>query len=213
MRTVTLLSALVMSLIASVCANKPAMPRSAHSSHNAFHQVTRQELVAREKHPDLFRKRDQGVQSPDPGPGPGGCGDFLSRRRAVEQVLTAREMAAFLRGRGSFTSANGTTYVDEEYAETLRKSANAQPGYYHRIYNVVKDSVGNKLLEISIPHYKKWKSTLSHGELIYLSPLTTIRTQDVDELEILLLEDPDFVDIQVHGFRINRRFFEVATSF
>ena len=37
------------------------------------------------------------------------------------------------------------------------------------MYNVVKDTLGNKLLEVSIPHYKKWKSTLIEGELIYYS--------------------------------------------
>lgn len=66
--------------------------------------------------------------------------------------------------------SNGTAYTDEVYAEKLKRAANSQPGYYHRVYNVVKDSLGNKLLEVSIPHYKKWKSTLMEGELVYLSP-------------------------------------------
>jgi len=67
--------------------------------------------------------------------------------------------------------SNGTSYTDEVYAEKLRQAANSQSGYYHRVYNVVKDTLGNKLLEVSIPHYKKWKSTLIDGELVHLSPM------------------------------------------
>ncbi|KAF8900447.1 hypothetical protein CPB84DRAFT_1778940 [Gymnopilus junonius] len=122
-------------------------------------------------------------------------------------------MASFLMGRGSFTSANGTIYVDEDYARTLEKSANAHGGWYHRVYNAVKDSLGNKLFEISIPHYKKWKNTLMHGELVLFCHRTAIRAQDIDELERILVDDPEFIDIQVHGFRISRRFFQVATSY
>jgi len=162
----------------------------------------------------LFRKRDDGIPSNPSDPSP--C-DFTlpSRKRGevVEQVLTAREMAAFLMGRGTFTSSNGTAYTDEIYAAKLREATISKPGYYHRVYNVVKDTLGNKLLEVSIPHYKKWKSTLMHGDLVYLSPSTGIRAQDIDELERLLVADDNFKDIQVHGFRISRKFFEVATSF
>jgi hypothetical protein len=39
------------------------------------------------------------------------------------------------------------------------------------IYNVNKDSFGNKLLKVSVLHYNKWKPTLMHREMLYLSPL------------------------------------------
>ncbi|TFK39850.1 hypothetical protein BDQ12DRAFT_722057 [Crucibulum laeve] len=120
-------------------------------------------------------------------------------------------MASFLMGRGLFTSSNGTTYEDYDYAQKLKRAPLEARSFYH-VYNVVKDTLGNKLLEISILHYKKWKSTLKHGELVYLSPQTGIRARDIDELERILLEDPDFVDVQVHGFRITKRFFELAHS-
>ncbi|KAF8966311.1 hypothetical protein BDZ97DRAFT_2057545 [Flammula alnicola] len=194
--------------------NAQAQPRSAH---NTLHHISRAELTAREANPELFRKRDSGSPSPSGSPGGGNICDFTAPARrdtaVAEQVLTAAEMAAFLMGRGSFISSNGTQYIDEEYAETLRRAANSHRGFYHRVYNVVKDSLGNKLLEISIPHYKKWKSTLAHGELVYLSSSTGIRAQDIDKLEQNLIADPAFTDIQVHGFRISRKFFEVATSY
>ena len=86
-------------------AHSPAMPRAAHAPHNALRQITRAELTARKAHPELFRKRDDGIPSNPSDPSP--C-DFTlpSRKRGevVEQVLTAREMAAFLMGRGTFTS-------------------------------------------------------------------------------------------------------------
>jgi hypothetical protein len=64
---------------------------------------------------------------------------------------------------------NGTTYHDVEFRRTLEMKANAHQGRYHRLYNVVRDSLGNKLLELSIPAYKRWKTTLAPGELVYLS--------------------------------------------
>jgi hypothetical protein len=79
------------------------MPRAAHAPHNALRQISRAELTARQAHPELFRKRDDGVPS---AVGPPPC-DFVlpsRKREVVEQVLTAREMAAFLMGRGTFTS-------------------------------------------------------------------------------------------------------------
>lgn len=50
-------------------------------------------------------------------------------------------------------------------------------------------------------------------ELTKLNCRTGIRTEDIDELEQLLLADPEFVDVQVLGFRVNRRFFEAALSY
>ncbi|PPQ84436.1 hypothetical protein CVT26_007914 [Gymnopilus dilepis] len=204
------LFAAVSTFLAIVGAEIAPAPQPAH----ALHQITREELTARAKHPDLFKKRDDGDSSPSDTPVIP-CRYPLKRRdfSVVEQVLTPREMASFLLGRGSFTSENGTTYVDEQYAKLLEDSVDPNAGWYRRIYNEVKDSVGKKLLEVSIPRYKKWKSRLMHGDLIYLSTMTAIRSEDLDELERTLLDNPDFTDIQVHGFRLTRRFFEVANSY
>ena len=42
---------------------------------------------------------------------------------------------------------------------------------------------------------------------------TAIRAEDIDELEDILLSNPDFEDVQFWNFRVNRRFFEVARSY
>jgi hypothetical protein len=68
-----------------------------------------------------------------------------------------------------FIRDNGTTYHNVEFARTLERKANEHQGRYHRLYNVVRDSLGNKLLEMSVPAYKRWKRTLAPGDLVYLS--------------------------------------------
>ncbi|KAF8887288.1 hypothetical protein BD779DRAFT_512433 [Infundibulicybe gibba] len=168
-------------------------------------------------HPDLFR-RANAVPTGNPGPGP--CNTFSSPSRrdeyatTTEQLLDAREMAAFLLGRGSFTASNGTTYEDHDYALALkRETSESHVRLYRRAYNVVRDTLGNKLLEISVPHYRRWKSSLDPAEIVYLSPKTTIRARDIDQLEHILISNPDFVDIQVRGFRISKTFIEVACSY
>lgn len=96
---------LLLGIFVVVEARSPAMPRAAHAPHNnALRQISRAELVAREAHPELFRKRDDG--GPSNPVDPPICTFVLPprKREAVEQVLTAREMAAFLMGRGTFTS-------------------------------------------------------------------------------------------------------------
>ena len=67
--------------------------------------MSRAELTARKAHPELFRKRDDPAASTVPDPG-NICGFTLPQKRGemVEQILNAREMAAFLKGRGAFTS-------------------------------------------------------------------------------------------------------------
>jgi hypothetical protein len=42
---------------------------------------------------------------------------------------------------------------------------------------------------------------------------TALRGKDVEALERIFLDDPEFVDVQVQGYRVNRRFFEVANSY
>lgn len=66
---------------------------------------------------------------------------------------------------------NGTLYADDDHAEELEHHRLRQQGTgFHRFYNVVVDTMGSKLLEISVPHYKKWTSTLRPDTLYPLSP-------------------------------------------
>ncbi|KAJ3524751.1 hypothetical protein NMY22_g10864 [Coprinellus aureogranulatus] len=43
--------------------------------------------------------------------------------------------------------------------------------------------------------------------------VTYIRHEDVDEIERLLLDDPDFTDIELSGIRITRSFLEAALAY
>jgi hypothetical protein len=45
-----------------------------------------------------------------------------------------------------------------------------RPGTLNNIYGAVKNQVGKVLMRISVPHYKKWKATLTSGNVYYLSP-------------------------------------------
>jgi len=51
----------------------------------------------------------------------------------------------------------------------MAKAGNHYPSWYYRAYNVVRDSVGNKLLEMSVPTFKKWQRGLAHGDMIWMS--------------------------------------------
>jgi hypothetical protein len=42
---------------------------------------------------------------------------------------------------------------------------------------------------------------------------TYLRHEDVDEIERLLLEDPEFVDVELNGIRITRSFLEAALAY
>lgn len=67
---------------------------------------------------------------------------------------------------------NGSAYTDSAYAQTLELHRRRQEegNALHKLYNVVVDAMGSKLLEISIPHYKKWTSSLRPDSLYPLSP-------------------------------------------
>lgn len=64
---------------------------------------------------------------------------------------------------------NGTVYRDDHYVQIMAKAGNHYPSWYYRAYNVVRDSVGNKLLEMSVPTFKKWQRGLAHGDMIWMS--------------------------------------------
>ncbi|KAJ3507203.1 hypothetical protein NMY22_g17002 [Coprinellus aureogranulatus] len=192
-------------------------------------QMTGRELAARAKYPEHFyvgrnsrgARREEGgdgegngnegegegepappVASPPPSPEPCLSGQIQnSRRNLVEhQVLTPKEVHAFLKGRGRFVSDNGTVYVDEHFIKTYeqgKKFARSFPKM-HSLYRRVKDSMGSTLVAISVPVYKKWKDNLTPGRIFWLSAQSYIRHEDVPEIERLFLEDPDFTEVEVH---------------
>ncbi|GFZ50802.1 hypothetical protein JCM24511_08560 [Saitozyma sp. JCM 24511] len=183
----TLLTAVLAAVVTAERAPAPGTRFLREDQNGQVHgnQVTRQELSARANHPDLFEKRN---------------------------ILTAEETAAFMLGRGSFTWDNGTTYSDPEFQNALA-TADVNEGWYHRVHKVVRDTVGNAFLQVSIPYYKKWKAGLKEGDLVRLSSTTAIRALDIHDIERILLEREDFEDIQWRGFKADRRFFEVARSY
>ncbi|KAJ2918642.1 hypothetical protein MD484_g1774, partial [Candolleomyces efflorescens] len=190
---------------ALAAANPQPLPRAPN-----LQQATRRQLAARAKYPEHFApERRQNSDVPDP------CEDFApTRRREVfaDQVLQPREAIAFLQGRGEFVSENGTEYVDHDFKNLMERRA-FRPGTLNNIYGAVKNQVGKVLMRISVPHYKKWKATLTSGNVYYLSPNTYIRHEDVDEIERLLLADPDFVELELHGLHLPRSFFEAAAAY
>ncbi|WWC69551.1 uncharacterized protein I206_103493 [Kwoniella pini CBS 10737] len=219
MRLTFLTSLLALLSFSIVLAKIPAPPQTGAK---VINQITRKELVARSNYPELFGKRNNkinkrqdggGTESDSPSPN---CSNLSQRRRdltEIEQILNPFEMADFLLGRGNFIMQNGTIYKDDLYISKLKETANSHRGWYHKWHNVVKDSLGNKLLEVSIPYYKKWKNGLSQDELIHLSPMTAIRAHDLEELEKVMLSREDFIDVQVHGYTISKKFVQVASSF
>ena len=57
---------------------------------------------------------------------------------------------------------------------------------------------------------------MAHPSPVSRTPLTdstAVRAQDLDAVIQHLLDDPTFGDLQVHGYKISRKFFEVAASF
>ncbi|WVQ70208.1 uncharacterized protein L199_008433 [Kwoniella botswanensis] len=193
----------------------PASPQPVSRAALSSRQANRKELQARIKYPDLFRKRDDGASTSPTSD----CATATStlRKRGIayndfEVVLGPQHMAEFLLKGGQFDWPNGTSYTDDHYIARFNTPSDHK-GWYHHTYNVVKNAVGDKLFEASIPRYKKWKAGLKHNEIIHLSPNTAIRSQNIDKLEKTLLDNPEFKEIQVNGFRISRRFFEAANAY
>ncbi|KAF8659828.1 hypothetical protein AX16_001713 [Volvariella volvacea WC 439] len=211
--TLILLGSLSLSINLGIALANPHGPVPAHAEvERPLHQITRAEIQARENHPEYFYKRDDGT-APSNGP-ENPCGGFSApqRKRDFVQVLDARETAAFLLGRGQFTSSNGTSYEDYDYKRKMRRAA-SEVKRFHPVFNVVRDTLGKRLLQVSIPHYKRWKRSLDPEQLVHLSDHTTIRAKDVDQLEAELLADSEFTEIEVHGFHLTREFFEIVRSF
>ncbi|KAF5338329.1 hypothetical protein D9611_012472 [Ephemerocybe angulata] len=209
------LAIVALSAFSSVSAWVPApQPGGTVAKRHPLKQVSREELVARAKYPEHFLKRDN---TPSGTPDPCGFSSNSPTRRdlVVDQVLQPREAIAFLKGRGQFTSDNGTAYIDEDYVELLQKGAEraAKWSFASRTYRKVFNTFGTALAAISVPHYKHWKDTLMAGDVLWLSKKTYIRHEDVDELERLLLEDKDWTELEVHGLHLPRSFFEAVTSY
>ncbi|EIN06730.1 hypothetical protein PUNSTDRAFT_136568 [Punctularia strigosozonata HHB-11173 SS5] len=61
--------------------------------------------------------------------------------------------------------------------------------------------------------YRTWKQSLKREHIFYISKTTGIRVEDIEELENALLSDPEFEEVQVWGFRVNRRFLQAAVEY
>ncbi|KAJ2934837.1 hypothetical protein H1R20_g2312, partial [Candolleomyces eurysporus] len=188
-----------------------ANPQPAPRSPN-LRQVSRNQLEARAKYPEHFAPERRTNPSDVSDPCQENSPTPLRRELFGDQLLHPREAVAFLQGRGRFVSENGTEYVDNDFRALIERRA-FRPSTLHNVYDTVKNQVGKVLMRISVPHYKKWKATLTPGKVYYLSPNTYIRHEDVDEIERILLADPSFVELEFHGLHLPRSFFEAAAAY
>ena len=110
MRTLFILLSTLLAAVVSVAAIANPQPAAFAQPRHQLRQVTRRELAARAKYPEHFFDKREAEPSGEPGPG-NPCGTDPSRRRGLEydQVLAPREVVAFLKGRGQFTSCVGLT--------------------------------------------------------------------------------------------------------
>ncbi|TEB32793.1 hypothetical protein FA13DRAFT_1813157 [Coprinellus micaceus] len=216
MRVPFILLSTLLAAVVSVAAIANPQPAALAQPVHQLKQVTRRELAARAKYPEHFFDKREAEPSGEPGP-ENPCGTVPRRRRGLEydQVLAPYEVVAFLKGRGQFTSENGTIYVGDHFTHALKRGQDLASRWpaAHRVFKKVKTVAGQSLLRISVPHYKRWKRTLTPGEVFWLSPRTYLRHEDVDEIERLLLEDPEFVDVELNGIRITRSFLEAALAY
>ena len=64
---------------------------------------------------------------------------------------------------------NGTTYRDEHYVSILAKASTNYSSWYRRSFNTVRDALGNRYLEVTIPAFQKFMRHWADGELVWLS--------------------------------------------
>jgi hypothetical protein len=194
MRVPFILLSTLLAAVVSVAAIANPQPAALAQPVHQLKQVTRRELAARAKYPEHFFDKREAEPSGEPGP-VNPCGTVPRRRRGLEydQVLAPYEVVAFLKGRGQFTSCvepasgsprpdltiltwmlseNGTIYVDDHFTHALKRGQDLASRWpaAHRVFKKVKTVAGQSLLRISVPHYKRWKRTLTPGEVFWLSP-------------------------------------------
>ncbi|KIY70365.1 hypothetical protein CYLTODRAFT_419837 [Cylindrobasidium torrendii FP15055 ss-10] len=174
------------------------------------HQQIR-EMKVRAEYPDLF-PRSVDKRSSDPSP----C--RRRRRRGdediIEQVLTPHEMALFLIGEGSFTTDNGTVYIDEHWSGQ-QDDGRSGVGEFLRnshVFNKIVNSVGDLLVQVTLPRYVQWKNSQSAEKLFHFTPKTALRFGDIDELVERLLAHPQMEEFQYGSMHFNRRWLEAAKA-
>jgi len=135
------------------------------------------------------------------------------QERSFHKMLDPVDVAAMLVGRGTYTHSNGTRAVDSHYIDVMEAGLRAaeKRGFFSKI---VRDKLGNALLEFTLPYYKTWRDQFATKPdfEIALSNLSGFRARDLAAVERALLAHPDFDEIQVGGYRVTRRFIEAAVD-
>jgi len=157
-----------------------------------------------EKFPELFKRQ----------PAPSGvvCKRSAYHPEHVDALLSPRDMAKFLIGRGSFTHDNGTTYADKLFQRDIEVAnrAHERRGWVH---NVVRDKVTSGLAQLSVHHYKRFRDDIKEDEnILAVTRSTGILTRDLRALERALLEHPEFEDVQYQGWVLGKRFFQAVSE-
>ncbi|KAG8987619.1 hypothetical protein FRB90_003248 [Tulasnella sp. 427] len=224
--SLTAFATLAISLVsATLHQHQPAAPQAA-ADPIAARQVKRKELEAKEKYPEFFDKRHL---NPSQGPG-GGCpfagigGNDHSRGKRSEvihevryddevNILKPREIADFLVSRGRYTATNGTSLIDRSFLNGLEKGE-AMLAKRSRWSRALSDAVSDTLVSIGMPVYRQWKERTLNGldATFHLSETTAFNVRDIPLIERALLENPEFKETQILGYRITRRFIEAANA-
>ncbi|KAG8943886.1 hypothetical protein FRC04_002427 [Tulasnella sp. 424] len=223
----TAIATLAITLV-SAATHHPAAPRAAADAVSA-RQAKRKELEAKEKFPEFFEKRHGGSQPSNHPGGPGnGCpfqgfgnnehnrrSEVLHEARYEDDVniLKPREVADFLVSRGIYTASNGTRLVDRSFLEGLEKGE-AMLAKRSRWTRALTDAVSDTLVSIGMPVYRQWKERTLNGldATFHLSETTAFHVRDIPHIERALLDNPEFKETQVLGYRITRRFIEAAAA-
>lgn len=65
-----------------------------------------------------------------------------------------------------------------------------------------------------VPAYKIWRNQWKDPDaVLYIAPSTAFRVKDLEAFELALLEDPIFEEINIEGYRIMRRWIEMAVEY
>jgi len=127
------------------------------------------------------------------------------------QVLSPRQIAEFLINRGAYTHTNGTTLVDRDFIEDLEQSEHRN-AKRSKVSRAVYDYFSDSLVNLGMPMYRHWKHRSLSGmdSTFHLSKNIAFQVRDIPHIERALLDDPNFTETHVVGYRVTRRLIEAA---
>ncbi|KAG8917883.1 hypothetical protein FRC00_013103 [Tulasnella sp. 408] len=117
------------------------------------------------------------------------------------------------RGERIPSDTNGTRLVDRDYIDIIEMAErdNEKRSKWAR---AALDYFGEGLVNLSMPIYRRWKEHhIKNADSTFpLSKNVVFRVRDIPAIERALLDDPDFNEASIGGYRITRRFIEAANA-